>query len=341
MGVDLRDLVSPVKVRLEELGGRVLAIDAYNALHQFLAIIRSEAGEPLMDRERRVTSHLSGLFYRTVNLLSLGIKPVYVLDGEPPSRKVAEIERRRAIRRAAITKYARALERGDLPAARKHAQATGTVQDYMVEDTKRILSLLGVPWLEAPSEGEATAAYLTTIDRAWAAASQDFDSLLFGAQRLIRNVTISGRRKLPGRPVYVDVQPEIIELGKVLAELGITREQLVDLGILLGTDFNPDGIPGVGPVKALKLIRAHRRLEEMPETHGGLTPDAFQEIRDIFLRPKPVAATQLQWTVPDRVGLIEFLVRERDFSAERIDAALEKLATTERAREGTLERWLS
>jgi flap endonuclease-1 len=240
----------------------------------------------------------------------------------------------------AVTKYAEALQRGDLPEARKHAQATGIIHDYMVEDTKRILSLLGVPWLEAPSEGEATAAYLTTIDVAWAAASQDFDSILFGARRLVRNVTVSGRRKLPGRPVYVEVEPEIIELERVLAGLQITREELVDLGILLGTDFNPDGVPRVGPATALKLIRAHRRIEAIPKVEGVLDPVRVQEIRSIFLYPRPVQPPKLEWREPDRTALVDFLVRERDFSADRVTTALDKLQAAQAAKEGTLERWL-
>jgi len=245
MGVNLRGIVTPVKIPIQQLKGRVLAIDAYNALYQFLAIIRGKQGEYLTDNEGRVTSHLSGLFYRNINLLELGIKPIYILDGKPPSLKFIEIERRRIKKQKALESYKRALELGNLSAARKYAQATSYVKDYMVEDSKLILDFLGIPWIEAPSEGEATAAYLTRIGLATDAVSQDFDALLFGAERFVRNVTISRKRRGPRRGVYIDIEPEEIELSKLLQEHQITRQQLIDIGILVGTDFNPDGFKGI------------------------------------------------------------------------------------------------
>jgi len=192
---------------MEELSGKSIAIDAYNALYQFLAIIRQPTGEPLTDRTGRITSHLSGLLYRTANLVEKGIKPVYVFDGTPPSLKAAEIQRRMKFKEEAVIKYEEALKRRDIEEARVYAQATSQLKDYMVEDAKRLLSLLGIPWVQASSEGEAQAAYLAAKGHVWASASQDYDSLLFGAPRLVRNLTITGRRKLPRKNVYVEVNP--------------------------------------------------------------------------------------------------------------------------------------
>ena len=140
--------------------------------------------------------------------------------------------------------------------ARKYAQQTTSMQDGMVDDSKKLLDMFGIPYVDAPSEGEATAAYMTQTGKAYASASQDFDSVLFGAKKLVRNFTNSGRRKIPNRNTYVDVVPEIIESSRTLEELKLTKEQLVDIGILIGTDFNPDGFERVGPKTALKLIRA-------------------------------------------------------------------------------------
>lgn len=338
--MDLKDIVRASKLTLEELGGRTLAIDAYNALYQFLAIIRGESGEHLMDRQGRVTSHLSGLFYRNVNLLSLGVRPIYILDGKPPALKTVEIERRRATKQEAVLKYLAAVSRGAQEEAKKYAQATSIIKDYMVEDTKRILDLLGIPWVEAPSEGEATAAYLTIEGLASAASSQDFDSLLFGAVKLIRNLTISGRRKLPGKPVYVDVEPEEIELKALLSELNLTREQLVDVGILVGTDFNPDGFKGIGPSKALKLIHTHGRLEEIPGIQEELSKIDYPAIREIFLKPSVVKPQNLQWSEPETQELVSFLCGERDFSTERVRSTLERLRQVQSRRSESLERWL-
>ena len=264
MGLNLKDLVVREKTTLESFASRIIAIDAYNALYQFLATIRGYDGAQLADSQGAVTSHLSGLFYRNINFLSLGIRPVYVFDGKPPSMKSAEIMRRKKAKKDASIKYERAISEGNMADARKYAQQTTSMQDGMVDDSKKLLDMFGIPYVDAPSEGEATAAYMTQTGKAYASASQDFDSVLFGAKKLVRNFTNSGRRKIPNRNTYVDVVPEIIESSRTLEELKLTKEQLVDIGILIGTDFNPDGFERVGPKTALKLIREHTRLEDIP-----------------------------------------------------------------------------
>ncbi|MEM2902080.1 MAG: flap endonuclease-1 [Candidatus Bathyarchaeia archaeon] len=326
MGVDLADIVSRRKVSLEELSGKSVAVDGYNALYQFLSIIRGVAGEPLMDRSGRVTSHLSGLFYRTVNLVEKGIKLVYVFDGKPPALKEAELKYRMAVKDEAVVKYKEALRRGELDEARKYAQMTSRLKDEMVEDAKRLISLLGVPWVQAPSEGEAQAAYMAFKGDVWAASSQDYDSLLFNAPRLVRNLTLTGRRKLPGKNIYVEVEPEIVELNQVLDELGITREQLVDLGILIGTDFNPEGVKGLGPKTALKLLKEYKSIESIQASRPMDLPFNLEEIRSIFLRPEVTDDYRLEWTPPRSEEVVKFLCGERDFNESRVRNALTRLA---------------
>ena len=223
MGLDLKPLLIREKTNLEAFTNKIVAIDAYNAIYQFLAIIRGQDGLQLTDSQGRVTSHMTGLFYRNINFLSLGIKPVYVFDGKPPSLKSAEIEHRKRAKKDATVKYERALSEGKMEDARKYAQQTTSMRDGMVDDSKHLLDLFGIPHIQAPSEGEATAALLTTTGMADVAASQDFDSILFGAKNLVRNFTNSGRRKLPNRNTYIDIEPEIINYQKNLDELGITR----------------------------------------------------------------------------------------------------------------------
>ncbi|MEM4691191.1 MAG: flap structure-specific endonuclease, partial [Desulfurococcaceae archaeon] len=230
MGVNLKDLI-PDKCRvviddLRVLKGKIVAIDAYNALYQFLAAIRQPDGTPLMDSKGRVTSHLSGLFYRTINIVEEGVKPVYVFDGKPPEMKAEELRRRSQVKEEASKKYEEAVSSGDLEAARKYAMISSKLTDTMVYSAKKLLDAMGIPYVEALSEGEAQAAYLVINGDAWATASQDYDSLLFGSPRLLRNLTISGKRKLPGREEYIEVKPEIIELDNLLKELGIKRDQL-------------------------------------------------------------------------------------------------------------------
>ena len=342
MGVNLRGLVPIENVKLEDLSGKTIAIDAYNALYQFLAIIRQPDGTPLKDTSGKITSHLSGLFYRTSNLVEMGIKPVYVFDGAPPMLKRAEIARRRQVKVEAAVHYEKAVARGDMVKARMLAQATTSMKDYMEDDATRLLSLRGLPCVQAPSEGEAQAAYLTKRGDADYCASQDYDSLLFGAPKLLRNVTISGRRKLPSKNVYVDVVPELVELAKVLRECGITHEQLIDVGILIGTDFNPDGIKGLGPKTALKLIKQHGTLENaLPHIKNAELPHPPESIREIFLHPNVHDHYALEWKEPDVEGVVNFLVREKDFSEERVRKALERMTqgATKQKGKTTLEKW--
>ncbi len=342
MGVDLRDLVPKTTVRLEDLSGKSIAIDAYNALYQFLAIIRQPDGTPLKDNNGRVTSHLSGLLYRTSNLVELGIKPIYVFDGKPPVLKEVEIKRRMKVKEEAMIRYERALKEGKTEEARVYAQATSHLKDYMAEDSKKLLDLMGVPWIQAPSEGEAQAAHLTKHGDSDYCASQDYDSLLFGALRFVRNVTISGRRKLPSKNIYIEVVPEVVELAQVLKECGITYEQLVDVGILIGTDFNPDGIRGLGPKTALKLIKEHGTLEDAVSHLKNVEfPVEPQRIKDIFLKPTVTDDYKIEWKEVDTEGVVNFICRERDFSEDRVRKTLEKMQEGAKKTKGktTLEQW--
>jgi flap endonuclease-1 len=329
-------------VRIEDLSGRTIAVDAYNALYQFLAIIRQPDGTPLKDSSGRITSHLSGLLYRTSSLIDLGIKPVYVFDGAPPALKAIEIKRRMKVKKRALVLYERALKEGKPEEARIYAQATSNLKNYMTEDSKKLLELLGIPWIQAPSEGEAQAAHLTKLGEVDYCASQDYDSLLFGAPRFVRNITITGRRKLPSKKIYIEVVPEVVELEQVLDKCGITYEQLVDVGILIGTDFNPDGIEGLGPKTALKLIKKYGDLENViPHLENAEFPADPRRIREIFLHPEVTDTYRIEWKKPDMERVIDFICGERDFSEDRVRRALSKMERRMAEEKGktTLEKW--
>ena len=339
MGVNLRSIAEPKKIELENLRGKKIAIDAFNALYQFLSIIRGMTGDLLRDDKGRVTSHLSGLFYRNMNLLETGIKMVYVFDGTPPKLKSLEVARRREVKEHAGEKYREALERKDYVAARKFASSTSYLDNLMVDESKKLLDLMGIPWIQAPSEGEATAAHLNIKGAVDYTASQDYDSLLFGAPRLVRNVTISGKRRLPNRNVRVDVIPETILLDEVLSSNGITREQLIDIGILLGTDFNPDGFQGIGPATALKFIKKYTRIEDISELKGKMDFDP-NEIREIFLHPQvSTKEVDMESKNTERDSLEKFLVEEHNFSKDRIETALQKLDAQKQKASQSLEKW--
>ena len=338
MGINLADIVISEPRTLEDFSGRVLAIDAFNTLYQFLAIIRQPDGTPLMDHQGRVTSHLSGIIYRVSNFVAAGIKPAFVFDGEPPRLKARTIVARGEIKRRAEREWREAVEIGDLATARTKAMQTSRLTGEMVDQSKRLLDLLGIPWVQGPAEGEAQASAMAQTGVAYAAASQDFDSLLFGSPRLVKNLAISGRRKLPRKDVYVDVQPEEISLEATLANLGITSEQLVDMGLLIGTDFN-EGVKGIGPKKALALIKKHGSLEPALE-ELGVEIESKDEVREIFLRPNVLPDVELRFRDPDADGVRRMLCDEHDFSPDRINAALEKFGTARsEQKQRSLDSW--
>ena len=223
--------------------------------------------------------------------------------------------------------------------ARKYAQQTTSMKDGMVEDSKKLLELFGIPYIQATSEGEATAASLTTTGQAFASASQDFDSILFGAKRLVRNFTNSGRRKLPNRNSYIDVLPEMIEYQKNLDAMGLTKEKLVDVGILIGTDFNPDGFDRVGPKTAIKMIKQHNRLEDIPQIQEQLENTPFEEIRKIFLEPNVSKIDEIKFKEADFNGITNYLTEERDFARNRIETSLNRLKKSLEKKSQTLEQW--
>jgi len=339
MGVDFGDSIPREKIQLEDIANWKLAVDGYNTLYQFLAIIRGVDGGHLKDSKGRVTSHISGLFYRNVNLLELGMKLIYVFDGKPPELKLEEIRRRSEQRREAKDQYLRSLQAGDLSQARKYAEASTVLRRDMVADAKELLDAMGIPWVDAPSEGEAQASTMAAEGTVKAVASQDHDSLVFGAPVLVRNVTISGKRRLPSKGIVINVVPERITLSSVLSSTGLTREQLVDFAILLGTDFNPDGFEGVGPATALKYLKKYGRLEDIKELRGTISSVNYPAIRDLYLNAPSHKGVQPEWKPMDRERLLSFLVDEHSFSRDRVESAIGRVKSTKSVESETLEKW--
>jgi len=323
MGVNLTPIVIKQEISLNDLEARRLAVDGNGELYQFLALIRLRDGTPLKDSHGRITSHLSGLFYRTTRLISdHHTELVFVFDGKPPALKSAEIDRRRSIKERYEAEHAQAILAGDMEKAYSKATMTSRLSRDMIEEAKQLLRLLGIPVIQAPSEGEAQAAYMAARGQVWAAASKDYDSLLFGAPRLLRFLTISGKEFLPSKGVSRPIVPEVIDAPDMLAQHGITRDQLIDLALLVGTDFN-DGIKGIGPKKALKLVKDFGSIEQMPEqVRQGV--GEVEPIRRIFKSPAVTDDYTVEFTPPDRAGIVDFLCAQREFSRERVEAALER-----------------
>ncbi|MBS3782263.1 MAG: flap endonuclease-1 [Candidatus Thermoplasmatota archaeon] len=321
MGVGIGDILKSEEINFDDLEDMVMTVDAYNIIYQFLSSIRQRDGKPLKDSEGRVTSHLSGILYRNANLVGAGIKPVYVFDGAPDMMKEGTLEKRKERKKRAKKEYEKSLEKGDLERARIKAQQTSRMTDEIEESSKKLLSLLAIPWIQAPSEGESQAAHIVRNGDAWGVASQDHDTLLFGANRLVKNLTVTGKRKMPGSSDYKKISPELIELEEVLNDLDITRKQLVDIGILCGTDYN-EGVKGIGPKRGLKYIKKYNDLESVLEEKDAQI-DNYEAIQEIFLDPDVKDDYTIRFE--DELGDVKgFLCDERDFSEGRVESALKK-----------------
>ena len=334
MGIQLSSLLETRKIKVEELSGQRIAIDGYNVLYQFLTSIRQADGSLLTDSEGRVTSHLSGILFRFSKLVENGIRICVVFDGKPPKLKMNLLEERRQRKIKAQIEWEAAIEAGDRETARTKAQQTTRLESHMIDDSKKLLDLLGVPWVEAPSEGEAQVASLLEQGMVDYGASQDFDTVLFGASKFIRNLTLSGRRKLPKQQKWVEVSPEIVDLETSFQKLEINREQLIDVAILMGTDFNP-GIDGIGPKRGLKLIQEFGKAEGALEKLGKEI-DNLDEIRTLFLDHPSVDFTP-EWRTPNVESTIKYLCNDYSFNKGRVEKALEKYVESKtKARQFTL-----
>jgi flap endonuclease-1 len=338
MGVDISGLVEGKPISLADLTGRSIAIDAFNTIYQFLSMIRQPDGTPLMDRDGRVTSHLSGLFYRSAALLELGIRPAYVFDGKPPELKRKTIEARAAAKQQAEVEWKKALEEGDLRRALSKATRTARLDSDMIEEALSLLDGLGIPWIRARSEGEAQMSHMARKGDVWAGASQDFDAILFGTPNLVRNLTLAGKRRLPSGKT-VDVSPELVTLSDVLGMLQVSREQLVDMGVLMGTDFN-DGVKGIGPKKALALVKKFGRLEDIPKDGKVVVPEEYMEVRTIFLQPDVSDDYSLMWRRVNPEAVRKILCDKHGFSVDRVDAILGRIASKDDVRsQRSLDSW--
>ena len=334
MGIQLGSLLETRKIKAEELSGQRIAIDGYNVLYQFLTSIRQADGSLLTDSEGRVTSHLSGILFRFSKLVENGIRLCVVFDGKPPQLKMNLLEERRQRKIKAQIEWEAAVEAGDRETARTKAQQTTRLESHMIDDSKKLLDLLGIPWVEAPSEGEAQVASLLEQGMVDYGASQDFDTVLFGASKFIRNLTLSGRRKLPKQQKWVEVSPEIVDLETSFQKLEINREQLIDVAILMGTDFNP-GIDGIGPKRGLKLIQEFGKAEGALEKLGKEI-DNLDEIRTLFLDHPSVDFTP-EWRTPNVESTIKYLCNDYSFNKGRVEKALEKYVESKtKARQFTL-----
>ena len=344
MGLNIREIIPRREIEISDLKGKTICVDAFNTLYQFLSSIRQVDGTPLMDKKKRVTSHLSGIFYRNIALLEDGIKLIYVFDGIPPGNKFKTFKKRETGRDIAKSRYEAAKAEEDLEAMKRYSSQLIRLNEEMIRESKELLDAMGIAVIQAPGEGEAQAAHLAKRGGIFAAASQDYDSLLFGAPRLIRNLTLAKKRKTVSG--WIEVKPEIIELETVLNSLEINLDQLICLGILVGTDYNPKGIPGIGQKKALQIVKRYKQpilifksLEEQIMSLSEEDRFDWKEIFELFHKPN-VSNPFFKFGKINEKKIRQILVQEHDFSDDRVQKQLERLRDiTEKGKQKGLDKW--
>ncbi|OCL11536.1 flap endonuclease 1 [Glonium stellatum] len=304
--------------------GRKVAIDASMSIYSFLIAVRSD-GQQLMNETGETTSHLMGMFYRTLRMVDNGIKPLYVFDGAPPKLKSGELAKRFQRKSEAQQAHEEAKETGTAEDVEKFSRRTVRVTKEHNAECQRLLKLMGIPYIIAPTEAEAQCAALARAGKVYAAASEDMDTLTFDTPVLLRHLTFSEQRKEPILEIHLD---------KVLEGLGMDRTQFIDLCILLGCDYL-DPIKGIGPSTALKLIREHKNLEGVVDIISKSSkytiPEdwPYADARLLFLEPDVRSADDpecdFKWEAPNVDGLIKFLVEEKGFNEDRVRSGASRL----------------
>jgi flap endonuclease-1 len=331
MGVAFKDLILGKEITIEDLSGKTLVVDTFNLLYQFLSSIRSRDGSLLMDSKGNVTSHLVGLFSRIPNLMNQNIKLAFVFDGKAPDLKNKEREKRKESKLEAQKEYEKAKQEEDIDLMKKYAARTSVLSQQMIEDAKTLIRYLGLPVIQAPSEGEAQSVYIAKKENLFGIVSQDYDSLLYGTPNLVRNLSIAGKRKQADKLNYTIVNPEIINLTESLNELGIDNDQLIIMAMLIGTDYNPGGIKGVGPKNALLFVKKYEKNFDALFKNlkwNEYFDFSWQEVYNLFKEMPVTDDYKLEWKNIDAKKLKEFLL-DHDFSEERINTTLEKLGKKE------------
>ncbi|KAH8275494.1 hypothetical protein KR026_008856 [Drosophila bipectinata] len=316
--------LAPQAIRESEIKnffGRKVAIDASMCLYQFLIAVRSE-GAQLATVNGDPTSHLMGMFYRTIRLLDNGIKPVYVFDGKPPDLKSGELAKRAERREEAEKALKAATEAGDDAEIEKFNRRLVRVTKEHAREAKELLKLMGVPYVEAPCEAEAQCAALVKAGKVYATATEDMDALTFGSTKLLRYLTYSEARKMPVKEFSYE---------KLLEGLGVNNREFIDLCILLGCDYC-ESIKGIGPKRAIELINNYRDIETILDnldTSKYTVPENwnYKIARELFIEPEVANAEsiELKWTEPDEEGLVKFLCGDRQFNEDRVRSGAKKL----------------
>ena len=322
MGVKISDIIEKNKISFQELKNKKIAVDFSNAAYQFLTSIRQRDGTPLMDENGNITSHLQGILSRSANLISQGIKVAYILDGPPPELKLQTQQKRHESKIIAQEKFENAKESGDMESMLKYSRQFTRLTKEMSQESAELIRAMGIPVIQAPSEADAQIAQCCKAGDVWAGSTTDFDVLLHGCTRVVTNLTISQTKKT-STGARIKSSPDFINLQESLDKLELNQDQLISLGILVGTDYHK-GIHGIGPKKALKIIREYKTPKNIFEQHP-LPGQDWEEVFELFKNMKVEKKYDLEWTIPNTEKVLKILVDKHGFLESRVMASINRL----------------
>lgn len=329
MGLQISELVPKKEISFRDLENKKIAIDSYQMLYQFLSSIRQQDGTSLMDSKQKVTSHLQGIITRVTNLMSQNIKLCFIFDGKAPLLKVKEQEEREYRKQLAEEKFQDAKEEHDEKLMLRYSKQSIRLNREMIEESKELIKYLGLPVIQAPSEAEAQAAFMNERGDVDYVGSTDHDALLYGAPRLVRNLTVSQRRKVASG-AYVNISPEVIELNQVLTNLDINQDQLIALAILVGTDYN-EGVPRIGPKTALRLVKQYKDFNDLfKEAKADFN---WKQIYATFKNMPIIKNYKLKWEHPDVENILKLLVDKHEFNQDRVQKNIDRIINIKKTHE--------
>ena len=338
MGVNLGEVIPKKEIKIESLKGKKIAIDASQTLYQFLSSIRQPDGTPLKDSNDNITSHLMGISTRLPNLIEKGLKVCFVFDGKPPALKIYESEQRESRKKLAEKRLKKAKKAKDEGLMLRYSKQTSRLTREMSNEAKELIGAYGIPVIQAPSEAEAQCSFMCEKGDVDYVGSSDYDSFIYNAPRIVRNLTLSSRRRLPSG-IYISVHPEVIELKDILKSLEISQDQFIALSILVGTDYNPGGVKGIGPKTALKLVKQYKSFEDLfKEVKAEFD---WKKIYAVFKSMPIMKNYQLNWTKLNQEKILKILVDKHEFNQERVEKGISRLLNNNNKQEqSSLDSWV-
>jgi flap endonuclease-1 len=307
-------------INLHKLSGKKVAVDTSLFLYKMLINMRTADQSYFTSKEGKVVSHITGIFYKTVNYLAVNITPIYVFDGKPPEYKNNVLKQRND--KVANAKLA--MENSNLSQEQKNSLEKKTVRltKENIDDIKYLLDLMGVSYVQANGEAEAYASEMCRKGMVDYVVTEDMDTLAFGSPKMIRTCLDKSIKRS-------DVI-SVIDLDCILKHFDITYEQFVEMCILCGCDYC-DNIPRMGNKTAYKLIKKLGSIETILPTLKNVPEDyvtKYTESKRLFTMYHDTLDMQ-QLTIHHSARKLDelytYLTQTCSMSEKRVQNAIKKI----------------